>query len=44
MTRKEQELKQLTFDEKCERLRQTRITEEITYKERLEMLMIRYGV
>lgn len=34
----------MTFDEKCELLRQTRLTEEMTYQERLEMLKLRYGV
>ena len=44
MKREEQEWKPLTFNEACERVRQTRITEEMTYKERLEMLKRRYGV
>lgn len=34
----------MTFDEKCELLRQTRLTEEMTYQESLEMLKLRYGV
>ncbi len=38
MTREDQEWKPLTFDEAYERVRQKLITEEMTYKERLEML------
>lgn len=34
----------MTFDEKCELLRQTRLTKEMTYEERFEMLKLRYGV
>jgi hypothetical protein len=34
----------MTFDEKCELLRLTRLTEDMTYEERLEMLKLRYGV
>lgn len=34
----------LSFDEKCEVLRATRITEDMTYEERFEMLKLRYGV
>ena len=41
---KQKEQKQLSFDEACERVRQTRITKEMTYEERLEMLKLRYGV
>ena len=44
MSIKEKDWKPLTFDEACERVRQTRITEEITYKERLEMLKRRHGL
>ena len=45
MKREEQEeWKPLSFDEACERVRRKLITEEMTYKERLEMLMRRYGV
>lgn len=44
MTREEQEWKPLTFDEACERVRQTLITKEMTYEERLEMLKRRYGL
>lgn len=44
MTREEQEWKPLTFDEACERVRQTRIAEEMTYEERLEMLKKRHGL
>ena len=36
--------KSMTFDERCELLRQTRLTEEMTYEERFEMLKLRYGV
>lgn len=28
----------MTYDEKCELLRKTRLTEDMTYEERLEML------
>ena len=38
------ELTDMTFDEKCELLRQTRLTKEMTYQERFEMLKLRYGV
>lgn len=34
----------MTFDERCELLRRTRLTKEMTYQERLEMLKLRYGV
>jgi hypothetical protein len=44
MSVKKEDWKPLTFDEACERVRQTLITEEMTYKERLKMLMSRYGV
>ena len=44
MSIKKEDWKPLTFDEACERVRQTRITEEMTYEERLEMLKRRYGV
>ena len=47
MTREEllkKDRKSMTFDEKCELLRQTRLTEEMNYKERLEILKLRYGV
>lgn len=44
MTRKEQEWKPLTFDEALQRVRQTLITKEMTYEERLEMLKRRHGV
>lgn len=45
MKREEQEeWKPLSFDEACKRVRQTRITEEMTYEERLKMLKLRYGV
>lgn len=36
--------KSMTFYEKCELLSQTRLTEEMTYEERFEMLKLRYGV
>lgn len=36
--------KSMTFDEKCELLRQIRLTKEMTYEERLAMLKLRYGV
>lgn len=44
MSIKEEDWKPLTFDEACERVRQTRITKEMTYKERLEMLKRRHGL
>ena len=44
MSIKEEDWKPLTFDEACERMRQTRITAEMTYKERLEMLKRRHGL
>lgn len=45
MKREEQkELEPLSFDEACERVRQTRINKEMTYEERLKMLKLRYGV
>lgn len=45
MAREEQEeWKPLSFDEACERVRQTRINKEMTYEERLKMLKLRYGV
>lgn len=34
----------MTFDEKCELLRCTRLTKDMTYEERFEMLKRRYGV
>lgn len=36
--------KSMTFAEKCELLRRTRLTEDMTYEERLEKLKLRYGV
>ena len=36
--------KYMTFDEKCELLRQARLTEDMTYEERFEMLKLMYGV
>ena len=47
MTREEllkKDRKSMTFDEKCELLRQTRLTKDMTYEERFEMLKLRYGV
>lgn len=41
---KEDTLEQLTFDERCERIRNTRITRDMTYEERLRMQMRRYGL
>lgn len=41
---KNKDRESMTFDEKCELLRQTRLTKEMTYEERLEMLKLRYGV
>lgn len=38
MSIKEEDWKPLTFDEACKRVRQTRITKEMTYEERLKML------
>ena len=36
--------KSMTYDEKCELLCQTRLTNDMTYEERFEMLKLRYGV
>jgi len=33
-----------SFEERCEILRQTAITSEMTYEERLAMLRLRYGL
>lgn len=33
-----------TFDERCEILRQTRLTREMSYEERLAMQKARYGL
>lgn len=41
---KKEEWKPLSFDEACERVRQTRITKEMTYEERFEMLKLRHGL
>lgn len=35
---------QADFDRRCEIVRNTPITQEMTYKERLEMQLKRYGV
>lgn len=35
---------QADFDRRCEIVRSTPITQEMTYKERLEMKLKRYGV
>lgn len=42
--KKQEEWKPLSFDEACERVRQTRITKEMTFEERFEMLKRRVGL
>lgn len=41
---KHDEWKPLSFEEACERVRQTRIMEEMTFEERFEMLKLRHGI
>lgn len=41
---KHEEWKALNFEEACERVKQTRITEDMTFEERFEMLKIRHGI
>lgn len=36
--------KPLTFDERCERVRETTITSEMSYEDRLSIIKQRYGV
>ena len=39
----QERISQLTFDERCDRVRATHITSDMSYEERLRIQRIRYG-